>query len=117
MAVSVRRAEGGQAAPINEARIVGRSGHRADFSTQAGGLELTYECQPIIASDHEARLQLGVGVGNAEGGSYGAASASVDLQSGQTAEVARVVSGGVSYVFEVTLVILPVQDTGKPTGA
>ena len=25
--------------------------------------------------------------------------------------------GGVSYVFEVTLVILPVQDPGKPTGA
>jgi anti-sigma factor RsiW len=117
VAVTVRRLAAGKLEPVNEARIVGRNGHRADFSTQAGGLEFSYECQPTIASEHEARLRLGVGVGNADGGSYGAASAAVDLQSGQTAEVARVVSGGVTYVFEVTLFVLPVQGPAKGAGA
>ena len=117
VAVTVRRVAGGELQPVGEARIVGRSGQRAELSTQAGGLEFSYECQSLITSDDAARLRLGVGVSAAEGDGYAAATAAVDLKSGQSAEVARVVSGGVTYVFDVTLFILPAQQPARHTGA
>ena len=116
VAVSVCRAEGGRLEPVDEARIVARSGCRADFLAQAGGLEFSYECQPLIRPDGGVRLRLGVGVANSEGDNYAAANAVVELQSGQTTEVARVVSGGVSYAFNVTLFVLPAQEPAKRTG-
>jgi hypothetical protein len=115
--VSVRRMANGQMRPVNQARIVGRSGCRADFTAQAGGLEFSYECLPLIRSDRDARLRLVVGLGKEEGNGYGAASADVDFQSGQSGEVARVVSGGATYAIDVSLRLLPVQGQTKPVGA
>lgn len=123
VAVSVRRVgdagrvSGERQQTVNEARIVGRTGCRADFTAQDGGLEFNYECLPIIRSDTVARLQLTVGVGRPEGDGYGAASAALDMRSGQSAEVARVVSNGVNYAIEVTLFVLPVKGHGDATGA
>ncbi len=115
--ISVRRIEGGSMQTADQARIVARPGHRADFTSRAGGLEFNYVCLPLIRSGSAARLRLTVGVGKADGDGYGAASADVSLRSGQSAEVARVVSGGATYAIEATLRVLTVKANSAARGA
>ena len=117
VALTVRRVDGERGRLADRVHIMGRSGCRADFTTQAGGLEFNYTCLPLIRSETAARLHVSVGVGKPEGDGYGATTATLDLHSGQSAEVGRVVSDGVTYAIEVSLSMMPLKVKAGPRGA
>ncbi len=96
----------GQDRLLNRTRIVARDGCRAEFSTDAGGAGIHYECLGMIQSAAEADLRLRVGIGEVEGQPGSAIDTALSLRSHREAEVARLIWKQAHLVVRVGLVIV-----------